>query len=499
MKTSRIFQFLIIASLLLNMGSAPMQQAPSAAKAQNQLAQMAAERPDAMVRVIAQKMDGSQSVETLVASFGGKVTSDLHIINAFTAEMPAQAALKLAQSKAVRWVSMDANLADSGKPAPPAPSDPTNTYLDTLRVRNVWSMGLQGQGVTIAVVDSGISNDNDFYLPNANQTRVLKNNSLNSVSNTVNDIYGHGTHVAGIAAGNGIDSDGKYAGIAPQANLINLKIADGNGMAYESDVVAALQWVYDNKAAYNIRVVNLSLNTTSEQSYNNSPLDAAVEILWFNGIVVVASAGNYSSGGSFNPIKASPANDPFIITVGATDEKGTTKRTDDVWANFSAIGNTSDGFNKPEIHAPGKNIVSVLSKNSPWNTQYPDRVTSNGDYIRLSGTSMSAPMVSGVVALLLQDEPNLTPDQVKYRLINTASWLSGVKYLDAYAAVTGTTTQSANTGIVPSQLLATGPDAVNFTSVGWNSVGWNSVGWNSVGWNSVGWNSVGWNSTFWGP
>ena len=128
----------------------------------------------------------------------------------------------------------------------------------------------------------------------------------------------------------------------------------------------------------------------------------------------------------------------------------------------------------------------------------------NGEYFRISGTSMAAPMVTGTIALLLQDEPNLNPDQVKYRLLTTAGSVGKSAYLNAYAAVTGTTTDSANQGILPSQLLATGSDpiawsSVGWNSVGWNSVGWNSVGWNSVGWNSVGWNSVGWNSTYWGP
>ena len=129
----------------------------------------------------------------------------------------------------------------------------------------------------------------------------------------------------------------------------------------------------------------------------------------------------------------------------------------------------------------------------------------NEFYFRMSGTSMAAPVVSGAIALLLQDEPDLTPDQVKYRLIATANqdWSgydeakAGAGNVDAFAAVYGDTVDSANQGITPSQLLSTGENAVAFDSVGWNSVGWNSVGWNAVGWNTVGWNSVGWNSVGW--
>jgi serine protease AprX len=506
LNTKRFLQFLIIASLFMaGVGSAP--RPAFAGKAQPQLMLMAAEQPDALVRVIVQQSAGATGAQAQVAKLGGAVTQDLRIINAFAAEMTAQAALKLARNEAVRWVSLDAPVENAGKPRPPTTNATPNTYLDTLGVTQVWKMGLHGEEIGVAVIDSGITMDRDFSTEIGKPfTRVVRAVNFYSDSNTTADQYGHGTHVAGIIGGNGGSSPGAmYAGIAPKVNLISLKVNDDvTGMCYESDVVEAMQWVYDNKAAYNIRVVNMSLNSTVQSSYNNSPMDAAAEILWFNGVVVVASAGNYWSDNSFDPVKAAPANDPFIITVGATDEKLTTQRTDDIAADFSSFGNTLDGYFKPDIYAPGKDIRSVLSDGSNWKYQYPDRVELVGEYFRLSGTSMAAPMVTGAVALLLQDEPNLTPDQVKYRLTSTASWLGPTKYLDVYAAVTGTTTESANTGLVPSQLLATGPDAVNFASVGWNSVGWNSVGWNSVGWNSVGWNSVGWNSvgwnsTFWGP
>jgi len=389
---------------------------------------------------------------------------------------------------------------------------PPNTYLDTLGVRSVWQQGITGGGITVAVIDSGIWVDADFMrLPGdycqpggCGSNRLKAGFSFNDQAVYTNDNYGHGTHVAGIIGGNGQKSGGFYQGVAPQVDLINLKVCDNYGMAYESDVVEAMQWVYENKdqPAYRIRIVNLSINSTVDQSYHTSPIDAAAEILWFNGVVVIASAGNGSADG-YNTINAAPANDPFIITVGAVDEGGTPDRVDDFIAGFSAYGTTLDGFNKPDLVAPGKDIVSVLAKESWWRNEYPGRFVEN-IYFRASGTSMSAPMVTGAVALLLQDEPHLTPDQVKFRLLNTGSLISNAvgnnyPYLDVYAAVNGTSTESANTGLVASQLLWSGTQPVTWGSVSWNSVSWNSVSWNSVSWNSVSWNSVSWNSTYWGP
>jgi serine protease AprX len=370
--------------------------------------------------------------------------------------------------------------------------------------------GLDGQGVTVAVVDSGISDHADLHQNSNNLSQALKSESR-VIDNVVfggyaspTDQYAHGTHVAGIIAGDGVASGGEYTGIAPGVNLLNVRVSNDQGMTYTSDLVDGLQWVYDNKDVYNIRVVNLSVTSTAPESYDTSPLDAAVEILWLNGITVVVSAGN--NGTVDGPVTLyPPANDPFVITVGAMEDQGTPVLDDDFVAAFSAYGTTEAGFTKPELVAPGRNLISLLAGIDA--TAYKDHPKHrvNDFYFRMSGTSMAAPVVSGAIALLLQNEPSLTPDQIKFRLMATASqnWpgydkaKAGAGTVDAYAAVFTPTSESANQGIVPSHLLATGEDAIAFDSVGWNSVGWNSVGWNTVGWNTVGWNTVGWNSVGW--
>ena len=376
-------------------------------------------------------------------------------------------------------------------------------YASAIRADQAWLANLKGEGVTVAVVDSGITNHADLLDFGYGPSSVIASTNQTSEA-SANDGYGHGTHVAGIIGGNGTLSGGVYTGVAPWVNLVNVKVSNQQGIATASDLIDGLQWILNNKATYNIRVVNLSLNSTVAEAYHTSPLDAAVEILWFNGIVVVVSAGNNGTG-SGSVTLYPPANDPFVITVGASEDKGTAALSDDTIASFSAYGTTENSFAKPDLVAPGRHVVSLLASTNVFAfiNHLANRVDNN--YFRMSGTSMSAPMVSGAVALLLQDEPNLNPDQVKYRLMATAnkSWpaynsaQAGAGYLDIYAAVNGSTTQTANTGIKASQLLSSGSEPITWSSVGWNSVGWNSVGWNSVGWNSVGWNSVGWNAGIW--
>ncbi len=499
-KSSSLFlTFLIITSFFV---FAPSSPANTIVKAQAALMQIAGRDQNQTVSVIIQKADGATTVETQVVKLGGQLTQDLRIINAFSAEMPAGAAIEIARSSDVRWVSLDATVISSACTACVDTTKLANAYIRTIKADQVWNKSpyIQGKAIGVAVVDSGINPNGDLYT-NMGVNRQVADIRFNSDYNqNSSDGYGHGTHVSSIIAGDGSESGGKYIGVAPMANIINVKVSNDDGSAMMQDIVAGLQWVLDHKATYNIRVVNLSLNSTIVESYHTSPLDAAVEILWLNKIVVVVSAGNQGSGALYPP-----ANDPFVITVGATDDKGTNSLSDDAMASFSAYGVTSDGFKKPDLVAPGTNIVArLVNQNMGLANSHP--LNKVGDqYFRMSGTSMAAPMVSGAVALLLQDEPALTPDQVKYRLTVTANkaWSgynvakSGAGYLDVYAAVTGASTQSANTGLKASNLLSTGSTPITWNSVGWNSVGWNSVGWNSVGWNSVGWNSVGWNSDYW--
>jgi serine protease AprX len=478
------------------------------------LMEMVGKSTDQMVRVIVQKANRTISAESFVEKLGGLIINDLHIINAFAAEIPVRALVPLSTQESVQWVSLDAPVESSYGTFETLETTELedftddNTFLETTYAYKLHYQGITGQGITVAVIDSGIGMHDD-----------LDGRIIVAPEYGTGDLYGHGTHVAGIIGGSGSAEGGLFRGVAPGANLISLGISDENGMGYESDVVEALQWVNDNKDTYNIRVVNLSLNSTVEDSYHNSPIDAAVEILWFRGVVIVASVGNKGPAGGHNTAKTAPANDPFIIAVGASDEFDTSSRGDDSIAPFSSHGITVDGHKRPDIIAPGYNIYSALSPDSSWKIEFPERVVSgeDADYIRLSGTSMAAPVVSGTVALLLQDEPNLTPDQVKYRLLNPSAgsnWtflnesLGGYPYLNVYAVVYGNTTQEANVGLTPHMLLAkmvliaywsneNVDDSVNWDSVNWDSVNWDSVNWDSVNWDSVNWDSVNWDSVNW--
>jgi len=320
---------------------------------------------------------------------------------------------------------------------------------ETVNAPVAWQQwGLDGTGVGVAVIDSGVYPVGDLYwynpLTGAYGLRIVYSQSFVPGTTDASDYYGHGTHVAGIVASAGWFSWGNhythtFKGIAPNANLINLRALDQNGAGTDSSVIAAIQAAISLKSTYNIRVINLSLGRQVYESYTLDPLCQAVEAAWNAGIVVVAAAGNQGRNNSaytdgYGTI-AAPGNDPYVITVGAMKTASTPTRTDDTIASYSSKGPTAfDQVVKPDIVAPGNQVVSLLSPNSQLPKTYsavdvylPEYVAKTNknnvsqNYMRLSGTSMATPVVSGAAALLLQQNPNLTPDQVKARLMKTAS------------------------------------------------------------------------------
>ena len=218
--------------------------------------------------------------------------------------------------------------------------------------------------------------------------------------------------MAGIAA----SSLAGKSGAAQRAKIVSLDVMDDNGMAKTSDVIAAADWILANKWKYGIRVANFSLHSSVANSFRYDPLDKAVEKLWFNNVVVVAAAGNYGTPDGPSGVPFAPGNDPFVITVGASDTGTSVSTYDDVAAPWSAYGYTLDGFAKPDLVAPGRYMIGPVSTTATLYSERPDHVVEPG-YMELSGTSFSAPIVTGIAALILGRHPDCTPDQVKGALM----------------------------------------------------------------------------------
>ena len=474
---------------------------------------------------------------SLLSAYGVPV-APLALINAAAGFANAAAINVLSLIPTVAFIHHDRTVGPKATAAPPPPTPPaqsSSVYSRVVKADEVREDGISGNGVTVAVLDSGVVADLDLM---GSTNRVLA--SVNFADQrTADDPGGHGTHVAGIIAGNGARSDGEFAGIAPQANIVDVRVLATNGSGRVSSVVRGIEWVLAHRDLYNIRIINLSFGAPAPLSYRADPFSAAVEIAWRRGLVVVAAAGN---GGPGRDTVVTPGIDPYVITVGATDDLGTVELADDVFAWFSAWGG-SGSTAKPDLVAPGRRLVSVRVPGSTLDTLYPDRVVSaqNGaTYFRLTGTSQATGVVSGAVALLLQRRPDLTPDQVKALLTgNTQPFglpgqtglpdpiADGRGLLDArsadQAAQSLGTPGRANSGLRPSDgfaralypVLFGSPlrwknpflggvlwnlltwDTLVWNSVAWDNFDWDSVAWDSVAWDSVAWDSVAWDSVAW--
>ena len=355
-----------------------------------------------------------------------------------------------------------------------------------------------GPAPTIAFVDSGIEAGRaDFG------DRVLAAVDLTSLpDNSPGDGYGHGTMVAGLAAG----SAPRYTGAAPTAGIVSLDVMDDQGIARTSDVIAAAQWILRHRDEYGIRVANFSLHSATATSFRWDPLDKAVEKLWLSGVSVVASAGNQGRSQT-QPVRMgyAPANDPFVVTVGALDLHNSAGTEQTSLAPWSAWGYTYDGFAKPEISAPGRSITGPIPAGSTLALDRKRQVleTAGGTYMRLSGTSLSAPIVAGIADDLLALHPDLTPDQVKgalmlgalpLRKVRTAAAGVGEGFLPGAAAlaVPPNPNRGLDAFLVPDPL---GPGLV-FDDVAWLAAAKASSDWNSVSW-SDGWDGALWDRAFW--
>ena len=398
----------------------------------------------------------------------------------------------------VAYVAPDvamAPLAMPGKAGPPSGLQALYPLVDDAPA--AWSAGYTGKGIGIAVIDSGVDNGS------LGGRLVARTGSRFGL-----DLYVHGTLVAHFAAGN---VAGQYVGIAPQANIIDVAVGRGlSGGVYTSDVVAGLLWVLANKDQFNIRVVNLSLTETTPSSYTSSLLDSVVEQLWQSGIVVVAAAGNSGPGTE----EFAPANDPFAITVGATDSQGTADPSDDTVTPWSSSGTTLDGIVKPDLVAPGRLVPGYLPFGTALARQAPRQDWVADQIVAISGTSFSAPQAAGAAADVLQAHPDWTPDQVKAVLTGSGRPQAGstAPALDVDAAVlTRGSPAPANQGVPYSDYglpqwvnaLASSQQSGGQTEhAGWNAASWNAqswlhAGWTANAWSHAGWNHAGWNDFAW--
>jgi serine protease AprX len=471
--------------------------------------------PDRRYRIILQGsgLQGETGVVSALRARGASVARPLHTIEGASATVTGRQLLSLASAQGVAAISLDRPVRLTG--GVDAFSS-TQQWPYAVKVQADWNRVSKGKlpsPPAIAVVDSGIqANRADF----ASGRNVLAQVSMvnTGTPNAAGDGYGHGTFVAGIADG----SAKGYAGTLPNAPLVSLDVLDDQGMGLTSDVIAACDWIVQNRVKYNIRVANFSLQSSAPASVFWDPLDAAVEKLWFDGVTVVASSGNYGVDGRPSGVLYAPGNDPFVITVGADDIEGSVNPHDDTAAPWSSYGYTYDGFAKPEISAPGRYLVGPAPAGSTLATTRPEDAVTPG-YMRLSGTSFAAPVVSGAAAYVLALHPKWTPDQVKGAIMlsaqrepSAASMSLGVGLVDVQAA--GEVPHPPNPNQALDRFVHSGSNGSpvfdtaawqtaalknpNWDASTWNAAAWGSAAWGSAAWGSAAWGSAAWGSAAWG-
>ncbi len=436
-----------------------------------------------------------------VLGMNGTIVTQYHLINAVDATILTAAEPLLAALPGIS-VTPDASVSVQSTTESTGPHTPSDAALQETGATRLAS----------AVMDTGIDNVPDF------SGRLIGGVDLTNEGDPYQDSYGHGTFVAGLIAGDGASSAGRYSGEAPAAQLVSVKVAGADGLTHLGTLISGLQWAVDHRSRYGIKILNLSLGFKSAQSTVTNPLDQAVEAVWNAGIAVVASAGNT---GPFNGSILSPGDDPLVITAGALDDMATVSVTDDEMNDFSAVGPTvADGWVKPDLVTSGRSVVSLSAPGSTIYTDHPSARIGAANFVG-SGTSFSAAITSGAAALVLADSPGLTPNQLKARLLGTTSpgpvgnpFVDGHGALNAYAAaISGPVNFHQSTaGLIPAllgtaiSLTPTGPadtwnvklwSGVSFNQPPPGGQAWNGWAWNGGDWNGWAWTGRAWNNGEW--
>ena len=387
--------------------------------------------------------------DEIVAELGGEVIRGYEHLDMRAIRLPVESLEDLAADENIDWLSLDDAMSATSVSSRLAANLPASGSMNT---------GYAGSNIGIAVLDTGVSQHADlsdniyqysflngaYPIPDFVNGQVVAPNG-----NTRDDGFGHGTHVAGLLSGSGVDSEDDYKGSATGAKVLSLQVLDANGQGSMSDVMAALDWLLTYGSYFDVRVVNLSLGKGISESNATDPLVIAVENLWDAGMVVVVAAGNEGFAGSMTV--TSPGNSRKVITVGSlTDNATGLDFSDDYVSSFSSQGPTiGDYVLKPDLVAPGNRVVGAAIKNSKLGQMLKSRLKSckkigcseEAVYLELSGTSMATPIVSAVVALMLEKDPTLSPATVKARLMRSAHKLdadpteAGAGLLDAEAAL----------------------------------------------------------------
>ena len=496
---------------------------------------------------------GESAARGAIVRLGGSTGRSLSIVDGFVAQVPAARIDTVRTLPTVRSVSPNASLrslsADYSGIDAEADVGSMLSVTKMTGAQAYWKAGYTGKDVDVAVIDTGVAPVDGLTAPG----KVINGPDLSFDSQDESrryvDLHGHGTHMAGIIAGRASAADRSayagdttnFLGMAPDARIVSVKVGDSEGAADVSQVIAAIDWVvqHRNDPGLNIRVLNIAYGTDTAQPYDVDPLAFAAEQAVRAGIVVVAAAGNagFSKAGTL----ADPAYDPYVLAVGASDANGTVSTDDDYVASFSSVGSASSGGSKsraPDILAPGAHIISLRAPGSYADVNFPEGYV-NSALFRGSGTSQAASVVAGAAALILQQRPTITPDQLKKLLMNSATNLKGTAHssqgngelnlADALnrstpkwavslplSTGTGSLEQSrgslhvANGGVTlqgekdifgkwfDSPAMAIAEAAASSWSDGtWNGSSWSGSSWSGSSWSGSSWSASSWSGSSW--